>query len=69
MISPTVPVLRRNFVPARRIGSIFDTAMEAGILVKDDRKKYHYKGLTGTMPNDEVGDLPFSASSDEKAPF
>lgn len=53
----------------RRIGSIFDTAMEAGIIVKDDRKKYHYKGLTGTMPNDEVGDLPFSASSEDDVPF
>ena len=48
----------------RRIGDIFDTAKEAGIIYKTG-KKYHYGGLERNIPNDEAEPLPFDNPSDE----
>ena len=52
----------------RKIGSLFNTAMEAGIIYKSEKKKYHYKGLWKQSPNDQAEDLPFAKPSDE-VPF
>lgn len=43
----------------RRIGNLFNTAMEAGIIYKSDNKKYHYAGLNGQAPNDQTEQMPF----------
>lgn len=51
----------------RRIGDIFDTAKEAGIIYKTG-KKYHYGGLERNIPNDESEPLPFDKPSD-KVPY
>jgi hypothetical protein len=54
----------------RKIGNLFNTAMEAGIIYKDARKKYYYKGIGGEAPNDEVENLPFAPpDNSEKEPF
>jgi hypothetical protein len=54
----------------RKIGNLFNTAMEAGIIYKDARKKYYYKGIGGEAPNDEVENLPFAPpDSKEEEPF
>lgn len=41
----------------RKIQSLFNTAMEAGIIYKSDNKKYHYNGLNRDIPNDAPDDL------------
>ena len=51
----------------RRIKGLFDTAMDAGIIYKNEKKKYNYKGMEKPLP-EESGDLPFRESEDE-APF
>ena len=54
----------------RKISEIFNVASEAGIIYKSDKRKYHYAGMNGNIPNDKSEDLPFSKpSSDENAPF
>lgn len=52
----------------RRISQIFNTAMEAGIIYKTDKKKYHYNGLQSTPENDQEEEMPFEKSNDE-APY
>lgn len=54
----------------RKISDLFNIASEAGIIYKSDKRKYHYAGMNGNIPNDKSEDLPFSKpSSDENAPF
>ena len=53
----------------RRIASIFDTAMEAGIIFKSEKKKYHYKGIDKQLPNDRSEVLPFDKPQTDDAPF
>ena len=52
----------------RQISSILNTAMEAGIIYKNDKKRYHYKGMEKPLPNDVTGDI-FDGSTQEEAPF
>lgn len=52
----------------RKISSLFNTAMEAGIIYKSEKKKYLYKGPWKQIPNDQAEDLPFAKPSD-KVPF
>ena len=52
----------------RKISTLFNTAMEAGIIYKTEKKKYHYKGLNAIVANDQAEDLPFGRPEDE-APF
>jgi hypothetical protein len=62
--------LRRNGVTSnRRIGDLFNTAMEAGIIYKTDKKKYHYKGLYTAPPNDQSEALPFERPNNDDTPF
>ena len=42
--------------------------MESGIIYKNDKKKYHYKGIDKPMPNDKVEDI-FDGTSENEAPF
>ena len=53
----------------RKIGNLFNTAMEAGIIYKSDKKKYHYNGLNKEQPNDESETLPFDSEPKGDAPF
>ena len=53
----------------RKISTLFNTAMESGIIYKSDKKKYHYKGLNAIADNDQAESLPFDKPSDEQAPY
>jgi len=52
----------------RKISTLFNTAMESGIIYKSDKKKYHYKGLNAIATNDQAQDLPFDKYEGE-VPF
>ena len=52
----------------RKISTLFNTAMENGIIYKSDKKKYHYKGLNAIADNDQAESLPFDKPEGE-APF
>lgn len=52
----------------RKISSLFDTAMEAGIIYKNSSKKYFYNGLNKETPNDEGGEIDFEPR-EEEPPF
>lgn len=52
----------------RKISTLFNTAMENGIIYKSDKKKYHYKGLNTIADNDQAESLPFDKTEGE-APF
>ena len=53
----------------RKMSTIFNTAMECGIIYKNSKKKYFYKGIEKPMPNDQSEELPFDHATDEDAPF
>ena len=53
----------------RKIGDIFNVAMEAGIIYKSDKKKYHYAGLGKTIPNDQPEQMPFEGPDNGDAPY
>ncbi|MBQ9568630.1 MAG: hypothetical protein IJR24_00905, partial [Alloprevotella sp.] len=53
----------------RKIGNLFNTAMEAGIIYKSDKKKYHYNGLNKQQPNDESETLPFEGPDNKEPEF
>lgn len=44
----------------RKIKSLFDTALETGIIIKDAKKKYHYKGIDKPLVNDAAEIIPFA---------
>lgn len=44
----------------RKIKSLFDTALETGIIIKDAKKKYHYKGIDKPLVNDAAENIPFA---------
>ena len=52
----------------RKISTLFNTAMESGIIYKSDKKKYHYKGLNAIADNDQPENLPFDKPEGE-VPF
>ena len=52
----------------RKISTIFNTAMEAGIIYKTDKKKYHYNGLDRQQPDDEAQQIDFT-QQDGPTPF
>ena len=52
----------------RKISTLFNTAMENGIIYKSDKKKYHYKGLNAIADNDQAESLPFD-KPEREAPF
>lgn len=53
----------------RKISHLFDVAKEAGILVKNEKKKYRYNGMNKDIPDDYTPDLPFQCTDENKAPF
>lgn len=60
----------KGLTSGRKISDLFNVASETGIIYKSDKRKYHYAGMNGSIPNDKSEDLPFSKpSSDENAPF
>ena len=60
----------KGITSGRKISDLFNVASEAGIIYKSDKRKYHYAGMNGKIPNDKAEDLPFSApGTDNEAPF
>lgn len=54
----------------RRIKSLFDTALETGIIIKDSKKKYHYKGIDKPLANDAAENIPFDKPNpNDETPF
>ena len=51
----------------REIKRLFDNAKEAGILVKNEKKKYRYNGFR-PIPNDKTEDIPFAKPEGEENP-
>jgi hypothetical protein len=51
----------------RKIKDLFDAALEKGIIIKNDKKRYFYKG-DAKFENDKTEDLPFGKATDD-APF
>ena len=47
----------------------FNIACESGIIYRTDKKKYHYAGLSGSIPNGKVEDMPFEPSDKTEADF
>lgn len=39
--------------------------MEFGIIYKSDKRKYHYKGISSKVVNDQSEELPFEKPSDD----
>ena len=60
----------KGVTSGRKISDLFNVASEAGIIYKSDKRKYHYAGLNGSIPNDKTEDLPFNApGTDNETPF
>ena len=60
----------KGITSGRKISDLFNVASEAGIIYKSDKRKYHYAGLNGKIPNDKAEDLPFIApGTDNEVPF
>ena len=54
----------------RKIKSLFDTALEMGIIIKDAKKKYHYKGIDKPLANDAAENIPFDKPDpNDETPF
>ena len=54
----------------RKIKSLFDTALETGIIIKDAKKKYHYKGIDKPLVNDAAENIPFDKPDpNDETPF
>ena len=53
----------------RKRGELISIAMEAGIIYKSDKRKYHYNGLNRQAPNDQEEQMPFERSEDDEAPY
>jgi hypothetical protein len=54
----------------RRIKTLFDTALELGIIYKNEKKKYHYKGIDKQMLNDLAEAIPFEQMNpNDETPF
>ena len=52
----------------RKISNLFAVAMEAGIITKSAKNKYHYNGLDREPPIDEAEPIDFTPT-DEPAPY
>ena len=52
----------------RKIGELFNLAMENGIIYKNEKKRYHYNGFK-QLPDDGAQDLPFGKQDNKEAPF
>lgn len=52
----------------RKISTLFNIAMEAGIIYKTDKRKYHYNGLK-ELPLDTSEQLPFDRPDNETPEF
>ena len=53
----------------RKRGDLISIAMEAGIIYKSYKRKYHYNGLNRQAPNDQEEQMPFERSDDDEAPY
>ncbi len=53
----------------RKREALFNTATEAGIIYKSDKKRYHYAGLNGKTPNDQEETMPFEPSANNDLPY
>lgn len=53
----------------RKISELFNIGLEAGIIYKNDKRKYKYNGLSKNLQNDRSENLPFSRQSENEVPF
>ena len=53
----------------RKISQLFDVAMEAGIIYKNDKKKYYYNGQGKEVLDDKIESIPFDAPDGSTVPF
>ena len=53
----------------RKIDDIINSGIEAGIIYRNDAKKYFYIGLNKSAPNDASEDLPFSRNAPDEVPY
>lgn len=60
--------LRGKGASNRKISQLYNTALEAGIIYRSEKRKIHYNGLNAQIPNDESEQLPLK-QSDEQPPF
>ena len=59
--------LRKKGVTSnRRISELFDTAKEFGFIVRNEKKKYHFREA---IPDDNIEDLPFERPDDSEDKF
>lgn len=62
--------LRSKGASGHKVTNLFAVAQEAGIIWKNDNKKYFYNGLKKPVPNERPEDIPFDKNTDnEDAPF
>lgn len=60
----------KGVTSGRKISDLFNRGMELGIIYKNDKKKYHYNGISKDIPNDASEQLPFSRKdNDEPLPY
>lgn len=59
----------KGITSGRKIGNLFNIAMESGIIYKTDKKHYHYAGLEKEAPIDESETLFFMPSGGEETPY
>lgn len=62
-------IRQKGLTSNRYISNLFNAAMESGIIYKNEKKKYFYKGAGTIAPNDKSEPLPFAKPDNEETPF
>ena len=60
---------RSKGISEYKFRELFNTAAESGIIYRTDKKKYHYAGMNGSIPDSKVEDMPFQPSDGNDAEF
>ena len=60
---------RSKGISEYKFRELFNTAAESGIIYRTDKKKYHYSGLNGSIPDSKVEEMPFQPSDGNDAEF
>ena len=60
---------RSKGISEYKFRELFNTAAESGIIYRTDKKKYHYAGMNGSIPDSKVEEMPFQQSDGNDAEF
>ena len=60
---------RSKGISEYKFRELFNTAAESGIIYRTDKKKYHYAGLNGSIPDSKVEEMPFQPSDGNDTEF